>query len=81
MAGEQQFQSHLLFAVVNFKMETTYFFVATRNTRTMKDSVLVARTWIGVDLAVACREIVKRLTLNVFIILWGASPSIFSMFL
>jgi hypothetical protein len=59
IAGEQPFQPHLLFATINFKVETTHFFVTTRNTRAVIDSVLDARTWISVDLAVACREIVR----------------------
>ena len=81
IAGEQPFQLHLLFAAINFKVETTHFFQTTRNTRAITDSVLDARTLIRVDLAVACREIVRRLTVNVFSILSGASPSIFAMFL
>jgi len=62
-------------------VETTYFFVTTWNTQAIKDSVLVARTCISVDLTVACREIFRRLTVSVFSIISGASPSIFSMIL
>jgi hypothetical protein len=81
IAGKQPFQPPRLFAVINFKVETTYFFVTPRNTQEIKDSVLLAPTWISVDLTVACREVVRRLTVNVFCILSGASPSIFSMIL